>query len=399
MLNACLLALTLTNSHQEPHNLAATTGRVEALVEAAWQQSDEIVIDAKRQKDLDRDIELGKEYAKQVEKELKLSEDEGGIKRVKTIGAEMAAIANSTRANVTWGDNRPAKFNYEFRVVKGEDVNAFSLPGGIIYVYEGLVKYAESDDELAGVLGHEISHAAFRHVWALNRKSEKLQIATLLAVLAAALAKSTDAANLATGAQLGAQSITSGWSQDAERASDYGGLQFMMKSRYDPTGCVTFMERLARDERAKGSIDWGIFRTHPPSKERVQALLGYMQKLNLPIRRSAAPASFRKVVKPGAAGTVEAWLNGPRTYTFAGANALERADAAAQKLDQFFDQVPHMIEVTSGDGAVIYKHQAILEIAPSDAQAQNTSVQGLTEMTTKTIKGSLFSLAYRVWGN
>ncbi len=398
MLNAALLSIALLPSPSGLNHEQGGSSPVALLVAEAWQKS-EIQIDAKRQKDLDRDIELGKEYTKQVEKELKLSEDTAIIDRVKRIGGEMAEIANSTQAVVTWGDKRPSKFNYEFKVVKGEDVNAFSLPGGYIYVYEGLVKYSESDDELAGVIGHEISHAAFRHVWALNRQSEKLQLATLLAVLAAALSKSQDAANIATGAQLGSQAIASGWSQDAERASDYGGLQFMLKSGYDPTGCVTFMERLARDERARASVDWGIFRTHPPSKERVKNLLKYMGELSLPVRRSAVSTSFRTIVKPGDDGSVDAWFNGRKIYTFYGSDAIKRADAAAKKLDAFFDQVPHMIEVTSGAASVVYKQKAILTVSPDDAEAQKTSVQGLAEQATKNIKGTLFSLAYRVWGD
>jgi predicted Zn-dependent protease len=400
MLNAVILAATLQATpfhggcslHGEP------TTYVEQLVAEAWREADEVQIDAKRQKDLDRDVELGKEYSKQVEKELKISKDEAIAKRVKEIGAELAAIANSTKADVTWGDKRPSKFNYEFKVVEGEDVNAFSLPGGFIYVYEGLVKFTESDDELAGVIGHEISHAAFRHVWQLQRQSEKLQLGTLLAVLVAAMTRSQDASNIAVGAQLGAQAFASGWSQDAERASDFGGLQYMMKSKYDPTGSVTFMERLARDEKAKGSIDWGIFRTHPPSKERVQNILNHMGKFNLPVRRSAVAASFRTIVKPGEDGTVEAWFNGRKIYTFAGTNALARADSAAKKLDTFFDQVPHMIEVTSGSAEVRFKNKALLQITAEDAAAQKTSVQELANQATKAIKGSLFSLAYRVWG-
>ena len=400
MLNAVLLAATLqaTPFHGGCALHGNPTTHVEQLVASAWREAEDVQIDAKRQKDLDRDVELGKEYSKQVEKELKLSKDETMNKRVKEIGAELAAIANSTRADVTWGDKRPSKFNYEFRVVEGEDVNAFSLPGGFIYVYEGLVKFTESDDELAGVIGHEISHAAFRHVWQLQRQSEKLQLGTLLAVLVAAMTRTQDASYIAVGAQLGAQAFASGWSQDAERSSDYGGLQFLMKSKYDPTGTVTFMERLARDEKAKGSIDWGIFRTHPPSKERVQNLLAHMAKLNLPVRRSAVASSFRTIVKPGEDGTVEAWFNGRKIYTFAGPNALARADTSAKKLDAFFDQVPHMIEVTPGRSEVLFKQKILLQITAEDAAAQKASVQDLAYQATKAIKGSLFSLAYRVWG-
>lgn len=400
MLNAAILAAAIHSPGICPDGHFHGTPRtsVEHLVAEAWQEAQETKIDAVRQKDLDRDTALGKEYSKEIDKELKPSEDEALIKRVKRIGDEMAAIANSYQADVTWGDKRPSKFNYEFKVVKGEDVNAFSLPGGTIYVYEGLAKYVESDDELAGVMGHEVSHAAFRHVWALQRQSEKLSLATMAAMLVAVLTKSVDSANIARGVQYGAQSIASGWSQDAERSSDYGGLQFMMRSKYDPTGCVTFMERLARDERARRSIDWGIFRTHPPSKERVQNLLAQMEKFKLPVKRSAVATSFKTIVKPGEDGVVEAWFNGKRLYTFAGTNALARADAAAKKLDNFFDLVPQMIEVSAGSGSVLYNNKTLLVIDQADAASQKVSVQELADQTAKSIKGSLFSLAYRVWG-
>jgi hypothetical protein len=401
MLNAVLLVAAL-HSPPAPRGCeghGVPEAYVERLAEDAWQKAEQVKIDEKRQKDLDRDLELGKDYSKLVDKELKASEDEAVIKRVKRIGAEMSEIANSFTADVSWGDKRPSKFPYEFKVVKGEDVNAFSLPGGIIYVYEGLVKYTESDDELAGVIGHEISHAAFRHVWALQRQSEKLQIGTLIAVIVAAITRTKDAANIATGAQLGAQAFASGWSQDAERASDYGGLQYMMKSQYDPTGSVTFMERLARDERAKGSIDWGIFRTHPPSKERVQNLLNAMAKLNLPVKRSAVATSFRTVVKPGEDGTVEAWFNGRRIYKFGGSNAISRADAAAEKLNSFFDQVPHMIDVTNSSDAVLFRRKPLIVVTPEDAAAQKSSIEEVAAQASKAIKGSLFTLAYRVWGS
>lgn len=399
MLNALVLTavLALPSGAQGPRTLAPHQ-RVEQLVELAWQQADDIQIDDKRQKDLDRDTALGKEYTKEVDKQLKASKNEEYIKRVQKIGAEMAAIANRTQAVVTWGDKRPAKFNYEFHVVEGEDVNAFSLPGGYIYVYEGLIKYVESDDELAGVLAHEISHAAFRHVWALQRQSEKLQIAQILAVLVAVATKSRAAGDVALGTQLTNQAFLSGWSQNAEEAADYGGLQFMLKSKYNPSGMVTMMERLARDEKSRPNIDLGIFRTHPPSKDRVRSLTTYMAQANYPLRRSAVTKTFRTQIKPGEDGTVEAWFNDRRIYTFAGSDALARADAAAEKLNAFFDAIPQMVDVTDGNGVVLYNYRPLLEVKPVDAMAQNMSVQGLTEQTTKIIKGTLFSLGFRVWG-
>ncbi len=105
---------------------------------------------------------------------------------MRLIGGELAAIANASKVRTTWGDKRLNPFEYTFKVVE-EDVNAFSLPGGYIYIYEGLVKYAESDDELAGVLAHEIAHASMRHVATMQREAGKLSAMQNPLILAAIL--------------------------------------------------------------------------------------------------------------------------------------------------------------------------------------------------------------------
>src|SRR5665213_362870 len=135
------------------------------------------------QGDIDNDEKLGAHYAAQVNKENKFTDDPKMQARVDRIGKELAAIADTHHLIALWGDKRFSPFPYHFKVIQGTDVNAFSLPGGYIYVYEGLVKYCESDDELASVIGHEISHAAFRHVATLTKKSSQLQLLTLPLIL------------------------------------------------------------------------------------------------------------------------------------------------------------------------------------------------------------------------
>src|SRR5207248_3056953 len=133
-----------------------------------------------------------------------------------------------------------------FKVLEGDDINAFSLPGGRIYVYEGLMKFVESDDELAGILAHETSHAAFRHVATMEHKENKLVMAQIPLIIAAILAHSPGVMAVGQGYT---QSTTSGWSIEAEKAADFGGFQFMLKSNYNPVAMLTFMERLARKHR------------------------------------------------------------------------------------------------------------------------------------------------------
>ena len=171
------------------------------------------------------DEALGAKIAAEVNKDDKPTEDKKMQARVERIGNELAAIANAHHLIALWGDKRYTPLHYRFTVIKGSDVNA-SLPGGYVYVYEGLVKYVESDDELAGVLAHEISHAAFRHVPTMIKKSRELSLITLPLIIASIFA-GPQAAILGPGAQLTQQAIGSGWSVDAEKAADYGGFQIM----------------------------------------------------------------------------------------------------------------------------------------------------------------------------
>ena len=99
----------------------------------------------------DQEVAMGKRLSRSVEKQFKLVEDEKLQKRVDKIGQKLAAI--SERKYLV----------FHFAVLKGDDVNAFSLPGGYVYIFEGLIKKIKSDDELAAVIGHEIGHISGRH--------------------------------------------------------------------------------------------------------------------------------------------------------------------------------------------------------------------------------------------
>jgi hypothetical protein len=368
---------------------------VELIVARAWQDADK---EAKKHKaDIDRDTEMGKKYSLEVEKSEKVSDNVELQQRLNKVASELSAIAKVTPVSVLWGDSRLNTFDYSFKLLKGDDVNAFSLPGGYIYVYEGLMKYVETDDELAGVIGHEIAHAALRHVATLQREQSKLSTITLPLILIGILSGGGEAG---LGAfqlgQLIGQAKGSGWSVQAEDAADYAGFQYVSKSRFSPVGALTFMERLARDERNRPSIDWGIYQTHPLAKERAVRLTGYLEANNIAIRRSLVTTTFRTQVKPGENG-VELWFGGRRIVTLSGTDSLERADEAAQRLDNFFDNVPELFQVSSYDGRVYWKNQPVLELTLDDAAASKTDLDSLSGLALKQIRSCLFMLAYRVW--
>jgi Zn-dependent protease with chaperone function len=375
---------------------------VSVIVARAWQEKKAVealpsALDARHKSELDRDKELGKKYSVEVEKGLKLSKNQEAVDRVQRIGGELAEVANRENVTVLWGDRRLNPFEYTFKVVEGQDVNAFSLPGGYIYIHEGLIKFSESDHELAGVLAHEIAHASFRHVATLQKEAGKLSVMQIPLILAAIFGGTSGMDVLRAGG-LAAQAVASGWSQKAEEAADFGGLQYMLSSNYNPTGILTFMERLAKDEQSRPYVNWGIYRTHPPSRERAAALTQSMRTLNLPIRRSQVTVSLKTQVKPGENGIVELWFSGKKLVGFAGTDALDRADAAARRLDVYFDDVPDVYTIrTSYPATILGGAKPLITLLPEDAKAETLSVDDLLDRTVKNLQAAVFNISYRVW--
>ena len=187
----------------------------------------------------------------------------------------------------------------------------------------------------------------------------------------------------------------------AEEAADYGGFQYLVKSKYDPTGMLTFMERLAIQERRKpvGFLDLGIYRTHPPSRERAEAITKFMTDAQLPIRRSKVAPSCRVDVKPHEDGTVQITFNDRAIVALAGEGALERADRMSRRINTFFDSEPDLYEVKAeGDkGQIIGRRQTLIEITHADAVAAKTTVAQMTEETTMNLKRAMGTLSFRVW--
>jgi beta-barrel assembly-enhancing protease len=395
MLSTLLLAVTLSSA---PAKITTCCWQ-EAQTPVLADQSYTPPTDKRHAADLEGDIKTGKKYSEQIEKEkdFKLSEKEEHIARVQRIGNELARVANTTPVTVTWGDQRLNPFQYTFKVVQGDDINAFSIPGGFIYVYEGLLNFAETDDELAGVLAHEIAHASFRHIPTLQREHSRLQIVTIPLILAAIFAGGEAGTNVLQGAQLFQMVKQSGWSVQAEQASDYGGFQYMLKSKYNPVAMLTFMERLALKHRFQERIDLGIFQTHPVSRERAEALTNRLREANIPIKRSLASKSFRVELKDKD-DTVEAWFGTRKITVFGGPDAGRRAQEAAARLNEFFDSVPDLYDVqTADDGTVLGRRKPLFKVTASDAAAAKVTLAEHTRNSGEGIRRSLYLLAYRVW--
>jgi predicted Zn-dependent protease len=181
--------------------------------------------------------------------------DPGVARYVNDVGARLAAVSDRS-------------LPYEFVVINDSTPNAWALPGGKIAVHRGLLTELDSEAELAAVLGHEIVHAAARHGAKSMQRGMVLQGALVAASVTAD--DSPYGSLLMTGAGLSLQLLNQKYGRDAERESDRYGMLYMSRAGYDPAAAVTLQEtflRLAEGQQG-GWLD-GLFRSHPPSAERV----------------------------------------------------------------------------------------------------------------------------------
>ena len=174
---------------------------------------------------------------------------------VRQVGQRLAAVAD-------------ARLPYEFVVVNNGVPNAWTLPGGKIAVNRGLLLKLNSEADLAGVLGHEITHAAARHTAQQISRGELAQLGMLAA--AVGVGGRQGAELLVGGAQAGAQLLLQRYGRDAEREADRYGMVYMKRAGYDPAAAVTLQQTFVRLSGSNRQ-DWlgGLFASHPPSAERV----------------------------------------------------------------------------------------------------------------------------------
>jgi predicted Zn-dependent protease len=205
---------------------------------------------------LEKEIEIGKMYAQQVEKSSTLVTDPVINEYINRVGQNLVR-------------NSDARVPFTIKVIQDDSVNAFALPGGFFYVNSGLILKAQEEDELAGVMGHEIAHVCARH-WAKEAtKGELTQLAMIPMMIF--LPYGWAGYGIYQGLNFGIPIAFLKFSRDHEREADYLGLQYMYKAGYDPNAYVTFFERLtAMERRTPGSIP-KVFSDHPPTPDRIVA--------------------------------------------------------------------------------------------------------------------------------
>jgi predicted Zn-dependent protease len=214
---------------------------------------------------LDKEIALGKQMAQEVERQAKIVDDPIIAEYVNRVGQNLVR-------------NSDAKVPFTIKVLDSEEVNAFALPGGFFFVNTGLILKAETEAELAGVMGHEIAHVAARHGTRQATRGDIAQIATIPLIF---MGGWTGYA-IRQGASLAIPMGFLTFSRAFEKEADYLGLQYMYKAGYDPTAFVDFFEKIESLEKKKpGSIS-KVFSTHPMTDDRIKASQEEIQKILAP---------------------------------------------------------------------------------------------------------------------
>jgi hypothetical protein len=208
-----------------------------------------------------QDVEIGQQVSKDAEQKLVMLNNRRVDDYLDRLGKKLAAVAPGE------------KFPYQFKSVNDSSINAFALPGGFLYVNRGTIEAADSEAQLAGVIGHEIAHVALRHGTNQATKAQAAQMP--LAVLGAILGNNSVAGLLAQiGSEFAINSVLLKYSRDAERQSDLMGTQMLYDSNYDPYAMATFFEKLE-----SGGRGTDFFSSHPNPENRMQGIKVEIGKL------------------------------------------------------------------------------------------------------------------------
>lgn len=320
------------------------------------------------------EVKLGQQGLVELEKQYKVVKDSKLQERVDRIGQALAKIANTYEVPAHYGSSKIVPFKYTFTILDDKDVNALSMPGGFVCINKGLLDYVQSDDELAAVLAHEISHVAHHHMLALIKQQSKLNNQLAIALLASILthAPATDMSNVMMGARFVQIAKLNGYSRQAEEDADLTGLAYLEKSKYNPVGMLTFLERLASDEMGRPEVQWGIYLTHPYTADRARIIAAKLKEAGIPIdRRAVTKAAVADVKKSAKDGVYDVWLGGKKFFTPAATDVSseERAKSIAEHVNKLLNgglQLRDISQSTNPPG-VVARGEVILQVSQADA--------------------------------
>src|SRR5207247_7460975 len=208
-------------------------------------------------KGTESEVRLGRQLAAEVDRTAKFVDDPIITEYVNRVGQNIVLHSD-------------AKVPFRIKVIDGDEVNAFALPGGFFYVYKGLILAADNEAELAGVMAHEIAHVAARHTMENEAKLRAMDYGMLAGILLGGPIVSNVLYN---GSSFFEGMAFLKFSRGAEEEADKLGVQYMWAAGYDPGAMATMFEKLEAKNKKKPGTIAKMFQDHPAPADRRQSAL------------------------------------------------------------------------------------------------------------------------------
>jgi len=216
---------------------------------------------------IDKEIALGKQLSIEVHKQAHVVDDPIVAEYINRLGQTLAR-------------NSDVAFPVSFTLIEAEDINAFTLPGGFVFLNTGMFRLSDNEAELASVLAHELGHAAARHATRQATTSDLIAASTIpLAIFGGWMGLLVRPA-----ASIVEPMALFHFSREFETEADMLGVQYLWKSGYDPDASVDMFERVESTERTHPGSVSKLFRTHPLTADRIEKTQNNINQL-LPSRK------------------------------------------------------------------------------------------------------------------
>ncbi len=228
--------------------------------------------------------ELSREFMKYVLKHVELIEDPLIVNYVNKVGKRIISALP------------PQPFTYHFYIIKDNVYNAFASPAGHIFINSGLFEAMDNEEELAGILGHEIAHVVCRHISQKIERSKKIGLGTLAGIAAGIFLGTGGAAVAASAVTIGSmaagQSIVLAYSREDEMQADQLGLKNLTKAGYSGRGLLSALKKI-RSRQWFGSDQIPTYlTTHPAIEDRIAYISSWLEDNTKPETRTPSKACY-----------------------------------------------------------------------------------------------------------
>lgn len=224
----------------------------------------------------EQDVELGREAAADVRRQLPMLNDRASDAFVQELGDRLIRAIP--------GEYRQPAFRYTFDVVNLKEINAFALPGGPMFLHRGMIEAARTEGQVAGVMAHELAHVILRHGTAQATAGQKFQLGAIAGQVLGSILGGRTGAIVAQGSQFGLSAYFMKYSREYEREADLFGAQLMARAGYDPREMAAMFQTIERQGGSRGP-EW--LSDHPNPGNRIEAINREAQSLDVARRETS----------------------------------------------------------------------------------------------------------------